>query len=269
MARPVRQFVDGRFGQIHVRVAVPAEARQRPLACLHMSPKSGRIFARFMAQASGERVVLAHDYPGFGESDPPPPDPAVTIEDYAQSLWDIVDALQLGAIDILGYHTGSLVAAEAARQRPGQVGTIVMISAPVFTADEVAQMQATYAEIQLDAVGTRFRRMWDSVIAHRGPGVTLAMLAESYAENFRAGENYEWGHRAAFAYAPKFAEVVGGLSQRITVLMPNDDLATHTLRIGPWLANGEIISHPEWGHGFLDAHTDAAVAAIASALDTG
>jgi len=269
MARPVRQFVDGRFGQIHVRVATPLLAQKRPLACLHMSPKSGRIFARFLAQASAERVVLAHDYPGFGESDPPPADPAVTIEDYAQSLWDVVDALQLGTIDLLGYHTGSLVAAEAARQRPGQVGAIVMISAPVFTAEEVAQMQATYAEIPLDAAGTRFRRMWDSVIAHRGPGVTLAMLAESYAENFRAGEHYEWGHRAAFAYAPKFAEVVGGLSQRITVLMPDDDLATHTLRIAPWLTNGEIISHPEWGHGFLDAHTAAAVAAVASALDKG
>lgn len=281
MARPVRQFVDGRFGQIHVRVATPVSApvatsvaapvtaRKRPLACLHMSPKSGRIFTRFMAQASGERVVLAHDYPGFGESDPPPGDPVVTIEDYAQSLWDVVDALQLGTIDLFGYHTGSLVAAEAARQRPDQVGAIVMISAPVFTAEELAQMQATYAEIPLDAAGTRFRRMWDSVIAHRGPGVTLAMLAESYAENFRAGEHYEWGHRAAFAYAPKFAEVVGGLSQRITVLMPDDDLAAHTLRIGPWLADGEIISHPEWGHGFLDAHTDAAVAAVASALDGG
>ncbi len=214
-----------------------------------------------------DRVVLAHDYPGFGESDSPPRDPAVTIEDYAQSLWDVVDALQLGTIDILGYHTGSLVAAEAARQRPGQVGGIVMISAPVFTADEVAQMQATYSEIPLDEAGTRFRRMWESVIAHRGPGVTLAMLAESYAENFRAGENYEWGHRAAFAYAPKFADVVRGLSQRITVLMPDDDLAAHTPRIAASLTNGAIISHPEWGHGFLDAHTEAAVAAVASALD--
>ena len=212
MARPVRQFVDGQFGQIHVRVATPAGARKRPLACLHMSPKSGRIFARFLAQASQDRIVFAHDYPGFGESDPPPHDPAVTIEDCARGLWDVADALRLGPIDILGYYAGSMVAAEAARQRPGQVGRIAMVSAPVFTPDELAQMQATYSKIPLDEAGTRFRRIWDSVLAHRGPGVTLAMLAESFAENLRAGENYEWGHRAAFAYAPKFPDVVRALS---------------------------------------------------------
>lgn len=267
MAPPVRRFVDGQFGQIHVRVAAPAAGGKRPLACLHMSPKSGRIFARFMAAAARDRMVIAHDYPGFGESDAPPAAPYVTIEDYARSLWDVCDALGLGTIDLLGYHTGSMVAAEAARQRPGQVGRIVMIAAPVFTADELVQMQATYAEVPLDEAGTPFRQMWASVVAHRGPGATLEMLAESFAENLRAGENYEWGHRAAFAYAPKFAGVVQGLAQPITVLMPGDDLAAFTGRIAPYLRNGRIIAHPEWGHGFLDAHTGDAVEAVAAALD--
>ena len=267
MTRPVRKFVDGCFGQIHVRMAVPASPQQRPLACLHMSPKSGRIFASFMAPASDDRIVIAHDYPGFGESDAPPPAPAVTIEDYAASLWEVVDALGLGVIDVLGYHTGSLVAAEAARQRPGQVGRIAMISAPVFTPDEIAQLVAVYSEIPLDEDGTRFQKMWKSVIAHRGPGATLEMLATSFAENLRAGENYEWGHRAAFAYAPKFPEVVRALSHPITVLMPDDDLKEFTTRIAPYLNHGEIIGHPEWGHGFLDAHTAAAAAAIKAALD--
>ena len=266
MARPVRTFVDGQFGQIHVRVASPEAARQRPLACLHMSPKSGRIFANFLERASDDRIVIAHDYPGFGESDAPPHDPPVTIADYARSLWDVVDALQLGVIDVLGYHTGSLVAAEAARQRPDQVGRIVMISAPVLTDDELSQLHDVYAEIPLDIAGTRFRKLWDSVVAHKGPGATLEMLAMSFAENLRAGENYEWGHRAAFAYAPGFPAVVSTLPHPITVLMPGDDLAEVTPRILPFLNNGEIVGHPEWGHGFLDAHTDAAVAAVKRAL---
>lgn len=49
--------------------------------------------------------------------------------------------------------------------------------------------------------------------------------------------------------------------------MPGDELAEFTPRIAPHLANGEIIAHPEWGHGFLDAHTAAAVAAVKAALD--
>lgn len=267
MAHPIRKFIDGNYGQIHVRIATPTDIQNRPLACLHMSPKSGRIFEKFMQQASDDRMVIAHDYPGFGESDPPPHDPPVTIEDYARSLWDVVDALQLGVIDILGYHTGSEVAAEAARQRPEQVDHIVMISAPVFNPKELKHIQKVYAEIPLDIAGTRFRKMWDSVIAHQGPGTTLEMMAMSFAENLRAGENYEWGHRAAFEYAAKFTNVVESLPHRITVLNPDDDLAEFTPRILPSLNNGEIIDHPEWGHGFLDAYTKAAIAAVKLALE--
>lgn len=267
MVQVSRQFVDGRYGQIHVRVARPDRAHHRPLACLHMSPKSGRLFAEFLQSAGNDRVVIAHDYPGYGESDPPPHSPAVTIEDYAASLWDVADALQLGTLDILGYHTGSLVAADAARQRPDQTGSLVMVSAPVFTASELQQLAATFAEIPLDVEGTRFRKLWDSIVAHRGPGVTLEMMARSYAENLRAGEAYEWGHRAAFAYAPKFPAVVKSLPHRITVLNPNDDLMQCTSRIQPYLTNGEIIEKPEWGHGFFDAHTAAAAAAIKAALE--
>lgn len=266
MVRVRRQFVDGSFGQIHVRIAKPDHANHRPLVCLHMSPKSGRIFANFLACAGNDRIVIAHDYPGYGESDPPPHSPPVTIEDYATSLWEVVDALQLGTIDMLGYHTGSEVAAEAARQRPKQTGNIVMVSAPVFTAQELEQLEATFAEIPLDIEGTRFRKMWDSIIAHRGPGATLEMMAMSFAENLRSGEAYECGHRAAFEYAPKFPEVVKGLPHRITVFNPNDDLVQCTPRIRPYLINGEIIDKPEWGHGFFDAYTAAAAAAVKSAL---
>lgn len=232
-----------------------------------MSPKSGRIFARFLESAADDRIVIAHDYPGYGESDPPPSDPHVTVEDYAGSLWEVVDALGLGTIDILGYHTGSEVAAEAARQRPAQTGNIVMISAPVFTAEELAEVQSIYQPISLDEAGTRFTKMWESVMAHRGSGVTLEMSAESFAENLRPGENYEWGHRAAFQYAPRYADLVAELPHRITVINPQDDLVQQTPRIIPYLSNGEVIDHPEWGHGFLDAHTEAAVAVIKSALD--
>jgi pimeloyl-ACP methyl ester carboxylesterase len=262
-----RQFVDGSFGQIHVRIARPAEVLHRPLACLHMSPKSGRIYAQFLERAATDRIVIAHDYPGFGESDPPPPTPPVTIEDYATSLWEVVDAVQLGTIDVLGYHTGSEVAAEAARQRPGQVGNIVMIGAPVFTVDELEQMRATYAAIPLDIDATRFQEMWKSVVAHRGPGMTLEMMAVSFAENLRSGDAYEWGHRAAFNYVAKFPDVVKTLPHRITVFNLGDDLAQCTPRIAPYLMNGAIIDHSEWGHGFLDAYSDAAAAAIKSALE--
>lgn len=156
-----------------------------------MSPKSGRIFAGFMQAAATDRMVIAHDYPGFGESDAPPEEPHVTIEDYAASLWAVVDRLGLGQIDLLGYHTGSEVAVEATRQRPEGVGKIVLVSTPLFTEAELQEMTATYQHVDLDLEGTRFQKMWKAVVAHRGPGMTLEMMAATFAENLRAGEKYE------------------------------------------------------------------------------
>lgn len=265
--RIIRQFVDGSFGQIHVRTATPEAPTRRPLACLHMSPKSGRIYADFMQAAATDRMVIAHDYPGFGESDPPPENPPVTVEDYAASLWQVADHFGLSQIDLLGYHTGSEVAVEAARQRPQSVGKIVLVSAPIFTAEELDEMHATYQHVPLDVDGTRFRRMWASVIAHRGPGQTLEMMAASFAENLRAGEKYEWGHRAAFEYARRFPDVLRSLPHRITIINPDDDLRTQTLRAPAYLTNGCVEDHDEWGHGFLDAHTQDAVRAIKAALE--
>ncbi len=262
----IRQFVEGAFGQIHVRTATPETQTHRPLACLHMSPKSGRIYSRFMQAMATDRMVIAHDYPGFGESDAPPAEPHVSIEDYAKSLWDVVDELGLQEIDLIGYHTGSEVAVEAARQRPEAVGSIVLIGTPIFTAQELDEMHATYSHVDLDIAGTRYSRMWKSVVAHRGPGMTLEMMAESFAENLRAGEKYEWGHRAAFDYAPQFADVLESLTHRITVFNPDDDLRTQTLRAPEYLKNGAVVDKPGWGHGFLDAHTAEAVDAVRAAL---
>lgn len=138
MAQARRRYIDGSFGQFHLRIAEPAEVVVRPLACPHMSPESGKIFAKFMRWASSDRMVITHDYPGFRESDPPPAEPWVSIEDYAQSLWDVIDALDLGVIDLLGYHTGSTIALEAACQRPDRVGSIELVAAPVLSENELA-----------------------------------------------------------------------------------------------------------------------------------
>ncbi|WP_317928511.1 alpha/beta hydrolase [Halioxenophilus sp. WMMB6] len=269
--RTKRLFVDGEYGQIHLRLATPEsgtfKSHNRPLFCLHMSPKSGRIFARFMEAFATDRQVVAPDYPGYGESDSPPATPAVTIADYARSVWQVADALSCSAIDLLGYHTGSLVAAEMARQRPDQIGRIVMIGAPVFLPAELEAVKTHFEPVPLDEAGTRFINMWQSVLKHASKGGTLEQKAESFAENLRGGENYEWGHRAAFAYAPQFPAMVKSLPQRIDVINPDDDLYQATLRITDVLQRGEVHARPQWGHGFLDFDTEAAVSDIRQLLE--
>ena len=250
--RVIRQFCDGPFGQVHVRRA--GDTRNKPgLVCLHMSPKSGRSFADILPYLAGERRVLAPDNPGHGESDLPPAQPPVTLEDYARSMWAAVDQLSEGPVHLAGYHTGSMVAVEAASQRPEQVLGVINISAPVMMPEEARQATETYAPLPIDEEGGRFSIMWQRVLAHRGPGMTLQMAADSFAENLRAGDHYEWGHRAAFAYAATYARKLGEIEHPLLVINPRDDCWELSQRADALWNNGRRIDKPEWGHGFLSA----------------
>lgn len=267
MPKPRRQFIDTGYGQMHVRVSTPETASETPLICLHMSPKSGRFFEKFMTVASNDRVVIAPDYPGMGESDHPPENPPVRVQDYAKTVWEILDALRIQKVDTFGHHTGSKVAAEMAHQRPDSVGGIIMVSALVLSKEEQEKFESTYLPVPLDIEGTRLKKMWDAIVFHRGPGMTLEQMATSMAESMRGGEAYEWGHAAAFAYNKFFPDVVKSLPHKITVINPKDDLHDITPRVMPLLQNGTLIEKPEWGHGFPDVFTDETVKLVKEVLD--
>ncbi len=104
--------------------------------------------------------------------------------------------------------------------------------------------------------------MWQRVLENRGPGMTLQMAAASFAENLRAGDDYEWGHRAAFAYAPTYNRKLTEVAQPVLVLNPADDCYEQTLRADRLLRNGQRLDCPHWGHGFLSAYPEEAAAVI-------
>ncbi len=249
-----RTFVDGQYGQLHCRIARNEHSDARPVVCLHMSPKSSWLFADLLGPLAQTRTALAPDYPGHGESDRPPAEPHVTLEDYARDMWAAVDALIDTPVHLLGSHTGAMVAVEAAYQRPDDVISIVSHSAPVLTQQEVDEFEKLYAPIPLDEAGTRFKVLWERVHFHRGPDMPLALCAESFAENLRAGDDYEWGHRAAFAYAGTYRERLAHITHPILILNPNDDMHEHTKRADALMQNGQRIDKPDWGHGFFSVH---------------
>lgn len=267
MSMPYRQFVDGPFGQVHVRISEPKKATKAlPLVCLHQSPKSSREFLNLMKYLGDDRTVIAIDSPGHGESDLPTSQGDATISTYAQSAWAALDALQINKVDLLGNHTGSLVAAEMATQCPARVRRIIMISAPVNTTEEIEEFKSFFQPIPLDEAGTRFHEAWARALQHRGPGVTLEELAFSVVEHFRAGEAYEWGHQAAFAHMPTFVQQLEALDHRIIVMNPGDLLFEATHLAKPLLKNGEVIDYPEWGMGFIGAFPSDSAKAVLSAL---
>ena len=105
-----RDYADSRLGQIHRRIK-PATGSGTPLVCLHPAPFSGIYFETIMPLLDIPGGIIAPDYPGFGGSDRI--DGLPSIENFAAAMHDAIDD-QTGPVDLLGFHTGCLVAVEMA-----------------------------------------------------------------------------------------------------------------------------------------------------------
>jgi len=258
-----RGYVDGRFGQIHYRQARPTAPTRAPLLCFHSSPNSGRLYQNFLPQMAQDRVVVAVDTPGFGYSDPPARPPS--IEDYAAAMGDLIDGLGLEQVDLIGYHTGSEIGVALALARPVQVRRLVMVSAPIFTQQELDDHRTHYAARALTEDGSHLVAMWGGHRHWSGVGWTKELLAEQFSDVVRRPEISWWGHNAAFNYPT--AEHLAKVEQPVMVLNPDDDLCEQTKRAEPILRNGHVKPLPGWGHGFLDVHREEAAVILREFLD--
>lgn len=261
-----RHFTDGDYGQLHYRTAGKASTLPA-VVCLHMVPKSSRLYHQVLPYLAKDRLVIAIDYPGYGESDKPFEQSQASIENYTKAVWQVLDHLSIDKVDLVGYHTGCMVALESAHLRSTQVNKVINISAPIFTEEEVEAFNQYYAPIELDESGSRFKTMWERILYYRGAGMTLEMCADSMAENLRGGEAYEWGHAAAFNHAQQYIENIKTLTQPLLVINLNDDLNEHSQRVDVLMNNGERKDYLQWGAGFLDAFPEDASVEILKFLN--
>ena len=139
-----RAYGEHANGQMHFRIAQPKAAEHNPLVCLHMSPSSGRIYDTLLREMGLDRIAIAPNTPGFGESDPPDNPPE--IADFARANFSLLDQLGITEpVDVMGYHTGPLTAMEMACQQPERIRRLVLVSAAMFTEKEFAEMKVEFA----------------------------------------------------------------------------------------------------------------------------
>ena len=200
-----RTYVDGPFGQIHVRVAHPATGpgTKPALACFHHSPGSGRLYDPLLPYLAKDRLVMAFDTPGYGNSSHPKEQPE--IADYARALAVAIEDLTRGKpVDVMGQLTGSLIAVELAATRPDLVRRVVLSRSPVFSEETrtsgVAEMLKRHGERKIDAKA-------DYLVDRLTRG--LGRLAESepperyigaFIDSVLPGHNWVYGEVAAFSY---------------------------------------------------------------------
>ncbi len=261
-ARPAvhlrRLYVDCRFGQLHVRSAFPSSGgfdELTPLLCLHQSPMSSRAFRHFLGPMAADRSVFAPDTPGFGESDPPPSQPA--IADYAGAMLDFLEQMRLRKVDVLGYHTGAAIAAEMAIAAPGRVRRIVMVAVPVFEAAERKAFDAKPWPAPIAEDGSHLAEEWQRSLRWRGPGVSLEQLAAGFAEKLRNGPQAWWGASAAVHWPA--AERLAQVAQPTLVLRPRDDLWEVTPRANGLLPQAQFKDLEAQGFGLFEVAPEVVV----------
>lgn len=259
--RVLREYRPMRWGQLHLRRASPTAATgmRTPVVLLHQTPLSGRMFTELLPVLGADRVVLAPDTPGYGESDAPPS--PTTIGDYADALHDVLAELK-EPVDLVGYHTGALIAAEYAARYPAGVRKLVLMSMPLFSAERRATLNTSTV---LTEDGSHLLGEWRSTMRVRPPGQSLEQAARIVAEKQRAGTRAGWAMVAVAGYdaAPRLAT----LAVPTTLIRARDGLWDDVAAAARLIPNAQLIDAPQWGYGLFDADTPGVTAAIKRALD--
>jgi len=241
-----RMYVDCRYGQMHVHTAFPSSGgfdELTPLVCLHPAGLTGHAFDGFLEAMGRDRSVYAPDAPGCGESDTP--EAAPTIAEYAEACGDFLDSLRLRQVDVLGYQVGSLVAAELAIARPGQVRRVVMAGAPVFDAREREAFQARPWPVRARDDGTHVLDEWQRSWKTHGEHATTERVGADVGAVLSAGRGAAWTMAAAVHYLA--GERLPLLTQPVLLLRPADEFREHTVRAESLLHTAARVDLP--GHG--------------------
>ena len=204
-----RGFAEISEGQVHYHIARPAApSARRPIVLFHASPESSRTLIGLLSILGEDRVAIAFDTLGQGESCPPVSED-VTMGYFADAVARALAVLgsDYDHVDVFGTHTGARIAAELAIGHPDRVGRLIidgMRRAPTPLYHEYAA--SVDLSHYIDQEGTQFFKAWikrrDQYLffppylrdAAHLRGHTLPPAAEMHDAALDVFRGIRWGH---------------------------------------------------------------------------
>ena len=239
------------LGQIHCYLARPVDKlkeKKRPLLLLHHSPNSAQVYHTLQPKLAFDRMVLAPDTPGFGMSDKPNSPPS--IEQYAHWIIEMLDGLGINECDVIGYHTGAMIATEMSLLITDRIKKVVIIGIPIFNDAEKEGFLSNPWPKPLKPDDTEYiNDLWSSALKWRGAGQTLQMLKGTMIAKLQAGDTAWWGARAAFSYP--MLDKLAKITQPVKAINSKDDLWEISPRAQSVLKD-KIVDFPNYGFGILE-----------------
>ncbi len=247
-----RSYVDGPYGQVHLLAGGPEEGDPPPLYLLHATAYSSQPFIPLMERLARARRVIAPDTPGYGGSDAPPEMPP--FERYADAFIDLVERTAGSGrtpVDVFGYHTGVLIATEAAARRPDLIRSLVLVGIPYYVGEERAERRAVLAaRADLTEDFEQFRERWHYFITDRTPGLSLERAYLCFVDELRAYPRHWWAHEALFDYEPQ--ERLARVSCPVLVLNPDNALARPSRDASRILPQARVVELPGLTNAIFD-----------------
>ncbi|MBT5488434.1 MAG: alpha/beta hydrolase [Halieaceae bacterium] len=250
-----KAYIDLDWGQIHSHQATPSLMTQRTLVCFPPNPFSGNYYRHLMASLAIDRRVVALDYPGLGQSDPSAT--WRTVGDLAEIMIDAIESARLTdeqhqSIDVCGYHTGAMVAAEVAIRRPDLVRSVILIGVPYFAdqAENDAELQDVMQDRPLPTELAALESSWRFTIADRHPDVVPERAYDNFLESAAAWRARAPVYRALHGYAAADRAVL--ITQPALVLNPHGGLKTHTRAYAQLIQDVSLVELPHLSYGVFD-----------------
>jgi pimeloyl-ACP methyl ester carboxylesterase len=140
--------------------------------------------------------ATAIDLPGHGDSWRPQQPP--TIPDYARSVVATLDALGIAQADIVGHHTGALVAAQVAVDFRERVKKLALWGLAIYV-EALAESRARLKNEQppeYDAEGAELTAFWVRQRALAGDAYQPMLGVRAMIEMLQTGAERPYGHWA-------------------------------------------------------------------------
>lgn len=265
-----RTYIDGPWGQIHVRVDGPGAADPPTVVLLHQMVWSSLQFERVQPLLAEYGIrSIAVDLPGYGLSDGPSHVP--TAAEYGDALLPVLDHFDLTKAILHGNHTGATIIAAFADTHPERVARLILQGPPIFDSETRA---ALLAEKPFDQTprpdGGHLLARWQQANNSFGANTSLASRHRSVMEFFTAGPREWYAHDAVFRY--DLAPVIERLPVSALILTNSgDSLHNAALEVKAMRADFDYAELASPGaHAIYDdpAPWAAAVAAYVQAAST-
>ncbi len=256
-----RHFIDvlkdGKKRRVHYRKAGSGPI----LLMVHQSPRSSKEYELLMEKWSAHFTCIAPDTPGFGQSDALPGNPE--INQYADALINLLDALKIEKCAAYGFHSGGIILVTAVKRHANRFSVLAVGGYAIWSEEEMTLFSDSYLpEFHPSDYGEHLTWLWNRIleqtwffpwfaadqdhrlsVAHDDPERVDAVVREM----LDAGNAYQAGYGAVLSAPKDIPGVDADVPPCLISAYNGDPLQEHIDRLGElpprWLA--KKVTSPE------------------------